>query len=245
MTLNTLLTGLRSPGVPSAAWDAIILTRTWQDLENFDWRIASGTLKKKMREWEKKKEILFWNLQRSFVLQLNETIISTNVYCWYILLHFELPQIKAYENFKLITIFLIIRSWVQIPYKPEFLPGLLFTTASVVFITAKIAFIFTSLSTVQIYDFHIFTDVYSLLHGFIWNKHSDQLPVGLLAQLVEHCTSIAEVIGSNPIQAWIFFRPSFHYCLSSVIITVKITFIFMSLFAVLIYDLHTFTAQYF
>ena len=115
VTLNTLLTGLRSPGVPSAAWDAIILTRTWQDLENFDWRIASGTLKKKMREWEKKKEILFWNLQRSFVLQLNETIISTNVYCWYILLHFELPQIKAYENFKLITIFLIIRSWVQIP----------------------------------------------------------------------------------------------------------------------------------
>ena len=75
---------------------------------------------KKMREWEKKKEILFWNLQRSFVLQLNETIISTNVYCWYILLHFELPQIKAYENFKLITIFLMIRSWVQIPYKPEF-----------------------------------------------------------------------------------------------------------------------------
>ena len=120
VTLNTLLTGLRSPGVPSAAWDAIILTRTWQDLENFDWRIASGTLKKKMREWEEKKEILFWNLQRSFVLQLNETIISTNVYCWYILLHFELPQIKAYENFKLITIFLIIRSWVQIPYKPEF-----------------------------------------------------------------------------------------------------------------------------
>ena len=74
---------------------------------------------KKMREWEKKKEILFWNLQRSFVLQLNETIISTNVYCRYILLHFELPQIKAYENFKLITIFLIIRSWVQIPYRPE------------------------------------------------------------------------------------------------------------------------------
>ena len=119
MTLNTLLTGLRSPGVPSAAWDAIILTRTWQDLENFDWRIASGTLKKNERVREKK-EILFQNLQRSFVIQLNETIISTNVYCRYILLHFELPQIKAYENFKLITIFLIIRSWVQIPYKPEF-----------------------------------------------------------------------------------------------------------------------------
>ena len=39
---------------------------------------------------------------------------------------------------------------------------------------------------------------------------------GLLAHLVEHCTSIAEVIGSNPVQAWIFFRSYFHCCLSSV-----------------------------
>ena len=28
---------------------------------------------------------------------------------------------------------------------------------------------------------------------------------GLLFQLVEHCTGIAEVMGSNPVQAWIFF----------------------------------------
>ena len=58
MTLNTLLTGLRSPGVPSAAWDAIILTRTWQDLENFDWRIASGTLKKKWESERKKRDFV-------------------------------------------------------------------------------------------------------------------------------------------------------------------------------------------
>ena len=32
-----------------------------------------------------------------------------------------------------------------------------------------------------------------------------QLPVGLLAQLVEHYTGIAEVMGSNSVQAWIFF----------------------------------------
>ena len=32
-----------------------------------------------------------------------------------------------------------------------------------------------------------------------------------VAQLVEYCTGIAEVMGSNPIQAWIFFRPYFHY----------------------------------
>ena len=29
----------------------------------------------------------------------------------------------------------------------------------------------------------------------------NQLPVGLIAQLVEHCTGIAEVMSSNPVQA--------------------------------------------
>ena len=51
----------------------------------------------------------------------------------------------------------------------------------------------TSLSAVQIYDFHIFLTIYSSLH--------DQLPVGLVAQLVERCTGISEVMGSNPVQA--------------------------------------------
>ena len=53
----------------------------------------------------------------------------------------------------------------------------------------------------QIYDFNIFLTVYSSLHEFIWNQGHNQLPVGLLAQLVEHCTGIAEVMGSNPVQA--------------------------------------------
>ena len=35
------------------------------------------------------------------------------------------------------------RSWAQIPYTPEFFSGLIFTTAQAVFISAKIAFIFT------------------------------------------------------------------------------------------------------
>ena len=43
------------------------------------------------------------------------------------------------------------------------------------------------------------------LHGIITNQQNDQLLIGLLAQLVEHCTGIAEFIGSNPIQGWIFF----------------------------------------
>ena len=33
--------------------------------------------------------------------------------------------------------------------------------------------------------------------------------VGLLAQLVERYTGIAEVMGSNPVRAWIFFRSYF------------------------------------
>ena len=47
------------------------------------------------------------------------------------------------------------------------------------------------------------------LSRFIWDQHIVQLPVGLLAQVVEHCTGIAEVMGSNPVQAWIFFQAFF------------------------------------
>ena len=36
------------------------------------------------------------------------------------------------------------------------------------------------------------------------NSQYDQLPDGLIAQLVEHCTDIAEVMSLNPIQTWIF-----------------------------------------
>ena len=39
------------------------------------------------------------------------------------------------------------------------------------------------------------------IEAILDNPHNDQLPVGLLAQLVERCTSIAEVTSSNPIQA--------------------------------------------
>ena len=82
----------------------------------------------------------------------------------------------------------------------------------------------TSLSTVQIYGFYIFLAIYSSLHGFIWNQLNDQLPVGLLAQLVEPCTGIAEVMGSNPVQAWIFSGLIFTTA-QVVHITARITFI--------------------
>ena len=40
----------------------------------------------------------------------------------------------------------------------------------------------------------------------------DQLPVGLLAQLVKQCTGIAQVMGSNSVKVWFFLRPYFYYC---------------------------------
>ena len=46
---------------------------------------------------------------------------------------------------------------------------------------------------------------------FICTQFIDQLPVGLLAQSVERCTGIAEVMGSNPVRAWIFFRSYFSF----------------------------------
>ena len=38
-----------------------------------------------------------------------------------------------------------------------------------------------------------------------------KLPVGLLAQLVERCTGIAEVMGSNPYGPEIFSGPTYNY----------------------------------
>ena len=46
---------------------------------------------------------------------------------------------------------------------------------------------------------------------FIWTQFIDQLPVSLLAQLVERCTGIAEVMGLNPVRAWIFSGPIYNY----------------------------------
>ena len=54
------------------------------------------------------------------------------------------------------------------------------------------------------FTYMIFTVIYSSLNRFIWNQHNDQLPVGLLAQLV------ISHPGLN------FFRPCFHYCSGSV-----------------------------
>ena len=57
---------------------------------------------------------------------------------------------------------------------------------------------------------------------FICTQFIDQLPVGLLAQLVERCTGIAEVMGSNPVRAWIFFRSYLQLLVSVVFLAARI-----------------------
>ena len=49
---------------------------------------------------------------------------------------------------------------------------------------------FRTSSTVHMYDFYIFTVIYSLLHGFIWNKYNEHFPVSLVAQLIERWSGL-------------------------------------------------------
>ena len=75
-------------------------------------------------------------------------------------------------------------------------------------VTARIFLLFDLSSAVQIYVSYIYIYLF-ILHGHITNSQYNQLPVGLIAQLVEHCTGIVEVMDSNPVQACIFFQASF------------------------------------
>ena len=52
---------------------------------------------------------------------------------------------------------------------------------------------------------------YSSLGWSIWTQNNHQLPVGLLAQLVERWTGIAEVTGSNPYEPEFFSGLIFDY----------------------------------
>ena len=80
--------------------------------------------------------------------------------------------------------------------------------------SAVIFFHINLLPAVPTYDFHVFNISLSSFYGFIINQFNDLFPVGLLAQLVESCAGIAEVKGSNPVQALIFFSLPFHNCKS-------------------------------
>ena len=79
---------------------------------------------------------------------------------------------------------------------------------------------------------------------FIWTQFIDQLPVGLLAQLVERCTGIAEVMGSNPVRAWNFFQVLFTTTRSSSVLSCEDLLISTSQYFVHFRDSKTFQTSY-
>ena len=64
----------------------------------------------------------------------------------------------------------------------------------------RLSYIWTASERVQLQDISYFHSNLFILRWFIGNSQNDQLPVGLIASVLEHCTSIAEVMGSNPVQ---------------------------------------------
>ena len=68
----------------------------------------------------------------------------------------------------------------------------------------------TNIGDLRSYE-HYWSGIWNKAWRFIWIQHNDQLPVGMLAQLVERCTGITEFMSLNPVRAWFFFRPYFNY----------------------------------
>ena len=109
------------------------------------------------------------------------------------------------------------RSWVQIPYGPEFFfSGLISTTSSVVFMAARISYILF-FTAVHIYDFHISTIIIHHLDGLFGPNimTSSQLVCQLSWQ------SSASVLQRSWVQIpyrpeFFFFRSYFNYQFSSV-----------------------------
>ena len=68
-------------------------------------------------------------------------------------------------------------------------------------VTVRIFLLFDLSPAVQIYVSYIYIHLF-ILDGYITNSQYDQLPVGLIAQLVEHCTGIESRSSLNFFQAF-------------------------------------------
>ena len=132
--------------------------------------------------------------QHSFIVFHSEVMGSNPVQAWIFFLFFRLSFRSCVSCVVTAIFFLFFR--------------LSFRSCVSCVVTARIFPLFDLSSAVQIYVSYIYIHLF-ILHGYITNSQYDQLPVGLIAQLVEHCTGIAEVMGSNPVQAWIFFFSGF------------------------------------
>ena len=49
--------------------------------------------------------------------------------------------------------------------------------------------------------FELQRKIFFIIYVYITNSYTDQFPDGLIAQVIENCTGIAEVMGSTPVQA--------------------------------------------
>ena len=99
-----------------------------------------------------------------------------------------------------------------------------------------ILFLFDILQWVPINSYEVLLTIWTMKVIFIamntsWSMAKNRV-FSLLAQLVEHCTYIAEVMGSNPVWAWSFFSGLIFTTAWVVLTTAKIAFIFTSLSAV-------------
>ena len=72
----------------------------------------------------------------------------------------------------------------------------------------------SSTTAVQIWIFHIYFTWFHCTGRYELNKLTLLPMCGFIAQLVEHRTGIAEVMGSNPVEALIFFRLLLSNCLN-------------------------------
>ena len=68
------------------------------------------------------------------------------------------------------------------------------------FLAARISYI-RLFTAVQIYEFHISKIIIHHLDGLFGPNILSSSQLALLVQLVERCTGIAEVMGSNPVLA--------------------------------------------
>ena len=95
------------------------------------------------------------------------------------------------------------RSWVWIPFKAEFFSGFVFTAAWWCNLWWWLMSSYLILGSSNILSF-IYLLAFFTSKGILHtHKLSCQLPVGLIAQLVGHCTSIhrGHGLGLNPVQA--------------------------------------------
>ena len=99
---------------------------------------------RKLKDWDG----LFY-----FTLFVNESDTRSNVH------YLSSSENKAWKKFGAPV---SQRSWVQIPYRPEFFSGLIFTTAQVVYITASITFIHVFICSSNIWLSYILSRIFTL-----------------------------------------------------------------------------------